>query len=102
MCWYARKRTRQTCAPPCRDPRDAFFKVSFDLKDVADTYVGVSSYVKGFVRVSGHNLGRYWNIGSQTMLYCPAPWLNTGRNEILLLDLHCTESGPLRGMKTLE
>lgn len=65
-------------------------------------YVDVSSYVKGFVRVSGHNLRRYWNIGSQTMLYCPAPWLNTGRNEILLLDLHCTEPGPLWGMKTLE
>ena len=68
----------------------------------ADTYVDVSSYVKGLVRVSGHNLGRYWNIDPQTRLYCPAPWLNRGGNEIIIFDLHCNEPRPLRGMKTLE
>ncbi|HTY58342.1 MAG TPA: beta-galactosidase, partial [Bacteroidota bacterium] len=61
----------------------------------------MSRYVKGYVWVNGHNLGRYWNIGPQTRLFCPAPWLHGGRNEILVLDLQLTEPKPLRGMKTL-
>ena len=89
-------------APVDTARRGVFFKGSFDLKDVADTFIDVSNYVKGFVWVNGHNLGRYWNIGPQTRLYCPAPWLNTGGNKIIVFDLHCNEPRSLRGMKTLE
>ncbi len=89
-------------APVDTARRGVFFKGSFDLNAAADTYFDMSGYVKGFVWVNGHNLGRYWNVGPQTRLYCPAPWLNRGRNEIVVFDLHCNEPKPLRGMKTLE
>jgi len=53
------------------------------------------------VWVNGHNLGRYWDIGPQKRLYCPAPWLRRGANEIIVLDLHQTEPHPIAGRPTL-
>jgi beta-galactosidase len=47
--------------------------------------------------VNGHNLGRYWDIGPQTKLYCPASWLVKGKNTVVVLDLHMTDASPLRG-----
>ena len=84
-----------------------FFKGNFTLTSVggnvgADTYVDMSNYVKGFVWVNGHNLGRYWEIGPQKRLYCPAPWLKEGLNEIIVFDLHQTEAKTVTGYKTLE
>jgi beta-galactosidase len=73
------------------------FKGTFTLESVADTYVDMSGYRKGVVWVNGHNLGRYWDIGPQTKLYCPASWLVKGRNTVVVLDLHKTEASPLRG-----
>jgi beta-galactosidase len=53
------------------------------------------------VWVNGHNLGRYWNIGPQERLYCPAPWLRQGDNEIIIFDLHQIEAGPVELARTL-
>ncbi|HRZ96346.1 MAG TPA: beta-galactosidase [Paludibacter sp.] len=72
-----------------------FFNGKFTLQDVADTYIDMSNYQKGIVWVNGHNLGRYWNIGPQTRLYCPACWLKTGENEVLVFDQHQTEAKPI-------
>jgi beta-galactosidase len=69
------------------------FKGTFTLETVADTFIDTSKYKKGVVWVNGHNLGRYWEIGPQKRLYCPAPWLNKGVNEIIVLDLHQTGPG---------
>lgn len=69
-----------------------FFKANFKLNDLGDAYVDLSKFQKGVVWVNGHNLGRYWNIGPQFKLYCPASWLLTGDNEIIVFDLHQTES----------
>ena len=66
----------------------SFFKGEFDLKETGDTYLDVAKWEKGVVWVNGHNLGRNWKIGPQTRLYCPAPWLKKGKNEIVLFDLH--------------
>lgn len=38
--------------------------------------------------VNGFNLGRYWNTGPQRRLYLPAPLLRSGKNQIILLELH--------------
>jgi beta-galactosidase GanA len=57
----------------------------------------MSQWKKGVVWVNGHNLGRFWSIGPQQRLYCPAPWLKAGTNEILILDLHLSEPQPLEG-----
>jgi len=74
------------------------FKGSFHLDTVADTFMDMSDYQKGFVWINGHNLGRFWRIGPQQRLYCPACWLNQGENEIIVLDLHETEALPVWGM----
>ncbi len=78
-----------------------FFKGRFELNTVADTFLDLSNYQKGCIWVNGHNLGRYWNIGPQQRLYCPAPWFKRGANEIILLDLHQTEPKPIVGKETL-
>lgn len=75
------------------------FKAPFTLGTVADTYFDMSKYQKGYVWVNGHNLGRYWNIGPQRRLYCPAGWLKKGENQIIVLDLHQAEPQPIAGCK---
>lgn len=78
-----------------------FFRGSFDLNDPADTFIDMTNYQKGLVWVNGHNLGRYWNIGPQYRLYCPATWLNKGRNDVVVFDLHQTEAKVLTGKGTM-
>ncbi len=75
----------------------SFFKGEFQLTETGDTYLDVSKWEKGIVWVNGHNLGRYWNIGPQTRLYCPAPWLKKGINEIIIFDLHQLSPKPVKG-----
>ncbi|HLI92492.1 MAG TPA: beta-galactosidase, partial [Puia sp.] len=79
-----------------------FFKAMFNLDTVADTYVDMSGWRKGIVWVNGHNLGRYWNVGPQERLYCPAPWLKKGLNEMMVFDLLKPDGGTVRGAETLE
>jgi len=79
-----------------------FFKANFSIISTADTYFDLSNYTKGIVWVNGHNLGRYWNIGPQRRLYCPASFLKTGLNEIIIFDLHALEAKPLTGVTSLE
>jgi beta-galactosidase GanA len=79
-----------------------FFKGNFNLDQVADTYIDMKNYTKGVVWVNGHNLGRYWNIGPQFGLFCPAIWLKKGENEIYIFDIHQLEAKPVKGVKVLE
>ncbi|MFN8255871.1 MAG: beta-galactosidase [Bacteroidales bacterium] len=64
-----------------------FFKGSFRIDQVADTYFDMSNFKKGYVWVNGHNLGHFWEIGPQKRLYCPAEWLKKDLNEIIVFDL---------------
>lgn len=79
-----------------------FFIGQFDLAETGDTYFDLSKYFKGMVYVNGQLLGRYWNIGPQQRLYCPASWLKKGRNEIIVFDLLQVEAGTIEGRKSLE
>jgi beta-galactosidase GanA len=79
-----------------------FFRGNFVSDITGDTFFDVSNYTKGFIWVNGHNLGRYWVIGPQKRLFCPASWLKTGLNEIIVFDLHETEVKPVFGMKTMQ
>jgi beta-galactosidase len=72
------------------------------LDEIGDTYIDMSNYQKGVVWVNGHNLGRYWNVGPQYHLYCPANFLKKGNNEIIVFDLHQQQSASIKGVKTLE
>ncbi|WP_028204326.1 beta-galactosidase [Paraburkholderia nodosa] len=73
-----------------------FFKARLVLDEIGDTWLDMGNWTKGVVWVNGHNLGRYWSIGPQQRLYCPAPWLTQGENEVLIFDLHQTETKPVR------
>ena len=44
-------------------------------EQIGDTYLDMSNFVKGYVWMNGHNLGRYWNVGPQQRLFCPGVWL---------------------------
>jgi beta-galactosidase len=84
-----------------------FYKGNFMITRAAgvvpgDTYVDLSNYTKGLVWVNGRNLGRYWNIGPQTRLFCPASWLREGLNEIIVFDLHQLEGKVVSGKKTIK
>lgn len=65
-----------------------FFRGTFEIAQPADTFLDLSAWQKGLLWVNGHHLGRYWNIGPQKRLYCPAGWLQAGINQIVVLDLH--------------
>lgn len=80
----------------------SFFRGEFNLTETGDTYLDVSRWEKGVVWVNGHNLGRYWNIGPQKQLYCPAPWLKKGKNEVVIFDLHQLSPKPVKGIKHME
>jgi beta-galactosidase len=84
------------------DKEGVFFAGHFDLTETGDTYFDMSNYTKGILYVNGHNLGRYWNIGPQQRLYCPASWLKKGKNEIIVLDLHQKQATGISGKLSLE
>jgi beta-galactosidase GanA len=79
-----------------------FFRGTFDLGRVGDTYLDMSGWAKGVVWVNGRNLGRYWAIGPQKRLFCPAPFLRQGTNEIVVFDLHALEPSTVAGFTKLE
>ena len=88
-------------APTTASQPGNFFKSEFQLTATGDTYIDVSQWEKGLVWVNGHNLGRYWNIGPQKELYCPAPWLKKGKNEIVIFDMHLLSPKTVKGTKKL-
>ncbi|KAH1005396.1 hypothetical protein HUJ04_006394 [Dendroctonus ponderosae] len=51
-----------------------------------DTYIDMRAWTKGIVMVNGFVLGRYARIGPQQCLYLPAPFLQQGRNEIVIFE----------------
>ncbi|HJP75230.1 MAG TPA: beta-galactosidase [Pseudonocardiaceae bacterium] len=78
-----------------------FFTATLNLTKVADTYLDLSGWTKGVVWVNGINLGRYWAIGPQYRLYCPASFLHAGHNQITVFDLHQTSAAPISFATTL-
>ncbi|TKC92487.1 beta-galactosidase [Trinickia terrae] len=90
---------RAVCSNP--DRPGMFFRAMVSLDALGDTYLDMSCWTKGVVWVNGRNLGRYWNIGPQTRLFCPAPWLKQGENVVIVFDLHQTEARPIELARTL-
>ena len=65
----------------------AFHRGAFRLASVGDTFFNLRGWGKGNVWVNGHHLGRHWYVGPQQSLFCPAPWLKSGDNEIVVLEV---------------
>ncbi|MBO5374576.1 MAG: beta-galactosidase [Clostridia bacterium] len=72
-----------------------FYKGNFEIDDVADTFIYVDNFTKGFVTINGFNLGRYWEIGPQKSLYVPASVLKKGENEIVIFESDGLKGEPL-------
>lgn len=70
----------------------AFFRADFYLDDPADTFLALPGWTKGVAWINGFNLGRYWERGPQRTLYVPAPLLREGDNEIIIFELHNTDT----------
>ncbi|MFC9559185.1 glycoside hydrolase family 35 protein [Agromyces sp. NPDC056965] len=70
------------------EPGAAGFRIStFEIEAVADTFLALPGFAKGFVWVNGFLLGRHWEIGPQITLYVPAPLLRPGANTVTVLEL---------------
>lgn len=95
--WLASLRPLQGEATrPC-----VFFKTTVRLERTGDCYLDMADWNKGYLWVNGHLLGRYWRIGPQQRLFCPAPFWRQGENEVLVFDLHRMTAAPVRSKKTL-
>ena len=75
-----------------------FYRGTFTVDSIGDTWLDLGGWGKGVVWVNGHNLGRFWNIGPQRTLYLPGPWLRRGANEIVVLDLMPEEVQSVEGV----
>ncbi len=64
-----------------------YYRGTFNLKKVGDTFLNFETWGKGQVWVNGHAMGRFWSIGPQQTLYIPGCWLKKGENEIIVQDI---------------
>ena len=64
-----------------------YYRGTFTLKKVGDTFFNFETWGKGQVYVNGHAMGRIWSIGPQQTLYVPGCWLKKGQNEVIVLDV---------------
>lgn len=85
--------TAAPCAGAC------FYRGSFNVTNLADTFLDTSAFTKGQVWINGHNLGRVWKVGPQKALYLPGLWLRKGMNEVVVLDLQGQPGGTLWGLE---
>jgi beta-galactosidase len=77
----------------------AFHRATFDLTATGDTFLDLRGWGKGQVFVNGHNLGRHWRIGPMATLFCPAPFLRKGTNEVIVLELEGHGQREMRGLR---
>ena len=76
----------------------AYYRATFTLDKVADTFLNMESWGKGMVWVNGHAMGRFWEIGPQQTLFMPGCWLKKGVNEIIVLDLKGPKEATIVGL----
>lgn len=64
----------------------AFYRYSFELEELADTYLDMTGFGKGIVFVNNVNIGRFWEKGPILYLYVPKGYLKKGVNEIVVFE----------------
>ncbi|MDT0609215.1 glycoside hydrolase family 35 protein [Streptomyces lancefieldiae] len=64
-----------------------FASARLDTTEPADTFLALPGFAKGFVWVNDALLGRYWEVGPQSTLYLPRPFLRAGANTLTVLEL---------------
>ena len=66
--------------------RPAFYRATFNVDEIADTFVYPKNFKRCAVFINGFNIGRYWLTSSFKSLYVPYPLLKKGENEIVIFD----------------
>ena len=90
-----------TAAKPSDMP--TFYRGTFKVEKIGNTYVKLPGFTKGVVFVNGFNLGRYWNpVGPQQTLYLPGAVLKEGDNEIIVFELEGTTDTRIQLLDTPE
>ncbi|GAA1636176.1 glycoside hydrolase family 35 protein [Actinoplanes couchii] len=64
-----------------------FWTGTFEVDDPADTFLALPGSGRGLLWINDFLLGRYWKIGPQETLYCPAPLLHPGSNTVTVMEL---------------
>lgn len=77
----------------------AFWRGTFEVAKPADVFLDVRTWGKGVLWVNGRCMGRFWNIGPTQTMYVPGPWLKSGRNEVIVLDLLGPKEPTLAGLE---
>lgn len=77
----------------------AYYRGTFTLDKVGDTFFNMMNWSKGMVWVNGYAIGRFWEIGPQQTLYMPGCWLKKGENEIIILDMASPEKPETEGLR---
>ena len=74
--------------------KPTFLRGTLEIADAPkDTFIRLDGFHKGFVKVNGVNIGRYFNdAGPQKTLFVPAPFLKSGKNEILVFESDATDA----------
>jgi len=83
--WTPDDLRRATAAAPTATP-SGFAVATLHIDTPADTFVALPGSAHGLVWINGFLLGRYWEIGPQVTLYCPAPLLRAGENTVTVLE----------------
>ena len=78
------KNLKFTSTLPTKVP--AFYRGTFNVDEVADTFLNPTGFKKGSVFINGNNIGRYWTVGPQLTLYVPQYFLHQGQNEIIIFE----------------
>lgn len=71
---------------PVRESEPSFSQFTFTVDECQDTFVDTAGWGKGCVFINGFNLGRFWEIGPQYLLYLPGPLLVEGENELVIFE----------------
>ncbi len=69
------------------DGTPVFLKAEIDIDECCDTFIKLPDFKKGIIIVNNRVLSRYWEVGPQRSAYIPAPFLNEGKNEIVIMEL---------------
>ncbi|HHU84009.1 MAG TPA: beta-galactosidase [Clostridiales bacterium] len=72
-----------------------FYRATFNIDEQPkDTFINPVGFHKGNIFINGFNLGRYYtDAGPQITLFCPAPMLKSGENEIIVFESdYCDEA----------
>jgi len=77
----------------------SWYKGTFNLSEIGDTFLDMSNWGKGMIWVNGYNIGRFWKIGPQQTLFMPGCWLKKGKNEVIVLDVDGPKENSIKGLK---